>query len=125
MVKTLEPGLVIKGDHDSLMTALQNLIVNAIDVVRMRARIEIDVEVVYQDWLDIKVVDQGPGIAPEVQEKIFEPFYTSRAKGTGLGLAVVRTVAEAHGGEVWVESKLGQGAQFGLRLPLYKNRGVL
>lgn len=120
VVSSLSPGLVIKGDHDSLMTALQNLVVNSIDVVRLRAKIDISVDIFYQDWIDIKVSDQGPGIASDIQDKVFEPFFTSRAKGTGLGLAVVRTVAEAHGGEAWVESKLGQGAQFGLRLPLYK-----
>lgn len=118
------PGLVIKGDHDSLLTAMQNLIVNAIDVVRLRAKIEIRVEEVYSGWVDLAVIDQGPGVPKDVQEKIFEPFYTSRAKGTGLGLAVVRTVAEAHGGEVWVESAPGQGAHFYLRLPLFLGERV-
>ncbi len=119
-VSPVVAGLVVKGDKDSLMTALQNLVVNAIDVVRMRAKIELSVREVYDDWVDIIVSDQGPGIETAIQEKIFEPFFTSRAKGTGLGLAVVRTVAEAHGGEAWVKSVVGQGAQFGIRLPLLK-----
>jgi two-component system sensor histidine kinase FlrB len=119
-VSPVSAGLVVKGDKDSLMTALQNLVVNAIDVVRMRAKIELSVREVYDDWVDIIVTDQGPGIEGAIQEKIFEPFFTSRAKGTGLGLAVVRTVAEAHGGEAWVKSVVGQGAQFGIRLPLLK-----
>lgn len=119
-IQNKAPGLVVKGDHDSLMTALQNLVVNAIDVVRMRANIDIQIHDVGDGWVDLIVSDQGPGIDASIQEKIFEPFYTSRAKGTGLGLAVVRTVAEAHGGEAWVRSKLGQGAQFGIRLPLIK-----
>lgn len=124
MLHPVAPGLVIKGDRDSLMTAMQNLVVNAVDVVRYKARVEIKVNAVYDNWVDLVVSDQGPGIEPAIQEKIFEPFYTSRAKGTGLGLAVVRTVAEAHGGEVWVRSVLGRGAQFGIRLPLCK-QGVV
>lgn len=120
VVKTAPPGLVVKGDKDSLITALQNLVINAIDIVRVKAKIEIKINRVYDDWVDLVVIDQGPGIDESIQEKIFEPFYTSRAKGTGLGLAVVRTVAEAHGGEVWVKSVLGRGAQFGIRLPLVK-----
>lgn len=120
VVKTSPPGLVVKGDKDSLITALQNLVINAIDIVRVKAKIEIKIVRVYDDWVDLVVIDQGPGIDESIQEKIFEPFYTSRAKGTGLGLAVVRTVAEAHGGEVWVKSVLGRGAQFGIRLPLAK-----
>lgn len=117
-IKNLQPGLVIQGDMDSLLTALQNLVVNAIDIVRLRARISLQVQVLDGAWVEFQVIDQGPGIDQQAQEKIFDPFYTSRAKGTGLGLAVVRTVAEAHGGEVWVESEVGKGATFGIKLPL-------
>ncbi|UQB41690.1 PAS domain-containing protein [Thiomicrospira microaerophila] len=110
----------VRGDRDSMITALQNLVINAIDVVRLKASIRVSVALYNEKWVDLIVSDQGPGIALDVQEKIFEPFFTSRAKGTGLGLAVVRTIAEAHGGEVWLKSQLGKGAQFGIRLPLCK-----
>ncbi|WP_044408961.1 sensor histidine kinase [Thiomicrospira microaerophila] len=119
----VEQALWVRGDYDSLMTALQNLIVNAIDVVRARAKIRIYVQLDGADWVNLIVADQGPGIEAAIQEKIFEPFYTSRAKGTGLGLAVVRTIAEAHGGQCWVNSKVGEGARFGIRLPLTTQKG--
>jgi len=112
------PGMVVSGDMDALVTALQNLIGNAIDVVGSKAKIEVTVNKYSKDRVDIVVSDKGPGIKAEQLEKIFEPFYTSRAKGTGLGLAVVRAIAEAHNGEVWVKSIVGYGSQFGLRLPL-------
>ncbi|WFE69005.1 ATP-binding protein [Thiomicrospira sp. R3] len=119
----LEPvskSISIRGDRDSIITALQNLVVNAIDVVRLRAKITISMVLVGEEWVDLIVTDQGPGVTKDVQDKIFEPFFTSRAKGTGLGLAVVRTIAEAHGGEVWLKSLPGKGAKFGIRLPICK-----
>ncbi|SFR59311.1 PAS domain-containing sensor histidine kinase [Thiomicrospira sp. ALE5] len=106
----------VLGDADALQTALQNLVVNATDVVKEQAVIRLAVYL-KPDWVDLIVCDNGPGISADLYEKIFEPFYTSRAKGTGLGLAVVRAVAEAHGGHVWVESTEGKGSCFGLRLP--------
>ena len=120
VLEPIKGAVCIRGDRDSIMTALQNLVINAIDVVRLRAKITLSASFQGSEWVDLIVSDEGPGIAQEVQEKIFEPFFTSRAKGTGLGLAVVRTIAEAHGGEVWLKSQLGKGAQFGIRLPLCK-----
>lgn len=116
----VQGALCIRGDRDSIMTALQNLVINAIDVVRLRAKVTLSASLYGSEWVDLIVSDEGPGIAQDVQEKVFEPFFTSRAKGTGLGLAVVRTIAEAHGGEVWLKSQLGKGAKFGIRLPLCK-----
>lgn len=118
------PGLVITGDKDALMTALQNLVGNAIDVVGQNAAIEVSVNKLPANKVDLVVSDKGPGIESSKLEKIFEPFYTSRAKGTGLGLAVVRAIAEAHNGEVWVKSIVGYGTQFGLRLPLTSTKEV-
>lgn len=112
------PGLIVMGDKDALITALQNLVNNAIDIVGSNAQIEVTVNKLPNKLVDIVIHDKGPGIETGRLEKIFEPFYTSRAKGTGLGLAVVRAIAEAHGGEVWVKSVVGFGSQFGLRLPL-------
>ena len=118
------PGLVVTGDKDALMTALQNLVGNAIDVVGQKAEIAVTVNKLSADKVDLVVSDKGPGISSDRLEKIFEPFYTSRAKGTGLGLAVVRAIAEAHNGEVWVKSIVGYGTQFGLRLPLTSKKEV-
>ncbi len=117
-----EENLVVMGDKDALLTALQNLIGNAIDVVGQNAGIQVVVNPISSKQVDVVVVDNGPGIEPELLEKVFEPFYTSRAKGTGLGLAVVRAIAEAHGGKAWVKSIVGHGSRFGIRLPLVAAR---
>ncbi|MDX1795987.1 MAG: ATP-binding protein [Hydrogenovibrio sp.] len=115
------PDVEIAGDSDALVTALQNLVMNAIDVVQHNADITIMVtqpEETKYNMVDIKVMDKGPGIDESLIQKVFEPFYTSRAQGTGLGLAVVRAVAEAHDGEAWVASTPGEGATFAMRLPV-------
>jgi signal transduction histidine kinase len=69
--------------------------------------------------VELRVTDDGPGIAVEDAPHIFERFYTTRRhdKGTGLGLALVRAIVEAHGGSVGVTSQLGQGATFSASLP--------
>lgn len=118
----ISPGLVVLGDQDALLTALQNLVNNAMDISQTGAVIEVSVNVLSPKRVDLIVTDQGPGLAEHLLEKVFEPFYTSRARGTGLGLAVVRAIAEAHQGEAWVRSIVGRGATFGLRLPLYEQK---
>jgi len=117
-------NLAVMGDKDALLTALQNLIGNAMDVVGKGAKIQVLVNQLSEKQVDLVVMDYGPGIEDALLEKIFEPFYTSRAKGTGLGLAVVRAIAEAHGGTAWVKSITGHGSRFGIRLPLIAVREV-
>ena len=109
----------ILGDFDALITALQNLVLNAVSIAQEGIHIEVSVAQNKTGFIDLIVNDNGPGIEEALHEKIFEPFYTSRAKGTGLGLAVVRAVAEAHGGEAWVYSVPPNGARFVIRLPRY------
>jgi len=120
----VEKALMIMGDKDALLTALQNLVGNAIDVVGKGAKIQVLVNQLSEKQVDLVVMDYGPGIEDALLDKIFEPFYTSRAKGTGLGLAVVRAIAEAHGGTAWVKSIAGHGSRFGIRLPLITVREV-
>ena len=67
--------------------------------------------------LRLVVEDNGPGLAPELYERVFEPFYTTRPNGLGVGLAISRSLAESHGGRLWAESARGRGARFGLDLP--------
>jgi two-component system sensor histidine kinase FlrB len=116
MLVPLAEDCAVRGDLAALTTALQSLIVNAIDVVKDSADITLSARIEGQ-WVCLIVSDKGPGIAPDLQEKVFEPFYTSRAQGTGLGLAVTRAVAQAHHGKVTLVSKLGEGSEFCLWLP--------
>src|SRR5207245_10481044 len=67
--------------------------------------------------IDVAIGDDGPGIPPDKKEKIFEPYYTTKDKGTGIGLATVRHNVELYGGAVRVESALGKGARFTLLFP--------
>jgi len=70
------------------------------------------------EWVTVSVADTGAGIPEENLEKIFEPLFTTRAKGIGLGLALVKTLVEGHGGTIRVESQVGEGSTFTVRLPL-------
>jgi len=69
-------------------------------------------------WLEFSVADVGPGIAPEVQSKLFTPFFTTKSEGMGLGLSLCRTVVEQHGGQLVFESNPPQGTIFRFTLPL-------
>jgi len=68
-------------------------------------------------WIEFSVADIGPGIAPEVAEQLFTPFFTTKAEGMGLGLSLCRTVIEQHGGNLVFESSPPQGAVFRFTLP--------
>jgi signal transduction histidine kinase len=110
-------------DADAVGQALANLIDNAIKYSGDDRALTVDARVVDQH-LVVAVSDRGIGIAREEQAKIFEKFYrvgrsdTQGRRGSGVGLALVRHVAEAHGGDVMVESTPGEGSCFSLRLPL-------
>lgn len=106
-----------EGNRDALLTSLQNLVNNALDVSGGEVNITFRLLPTEEGGVEFQVEDDGPGIPKSMQEQIFEPFYTSRARGTGLGLAVVQAVADAHGGEARVESVEGEGALFAIRLP--------
>jgi signal transduction histidine kinase len=65
----------------------------------------------------LAVTDSGPGIAPEARARLFEPYYTTKARGLGLGLAIARQIVEAHGGAIDVEAVQGGGSRFRVTLP--------
>lgn len=100
---------------DMVVGALVNLISNAIEWGA--GNVEVGA-CVAGDRLQLTVTDDGPGIAEDIAGRIFEPFFTTRSGGTGLGLAVVRSVAEAFGGTVGCERACAGGARFSLSLPL-------
>ena len=66
----------------------------------------------------IAVIDDGAGIAPELHARIFEPLFTTKSKGTGLGLAVVATMLKRHGCSISVKSEIGRGTEFAIEIPL-------
>ena len=103
------------GNEDALRGALWNLINNANEAGAKR--IALEVRAPDTATIRITVSDNGPGIAQAQQQKLFEPFYTTKTNGTGLGLAVVDSVARAHGGRVDCHSVPGQGTCFGMTLP--------
>jgi two-component system sensor histidine kinase FlrB len=105
----------LDGNRTALTAALTNLITNAFEsspnvVVQLQAQLR-------ADRVEFTVHDNGPGIAPSIQSRVFEPFFSTRPAGTGLGLAVVKTVTEAHGGALALDSTPEHGTRIGIDLP--------
>jgi two-component system sensor histidine kinase FlrB len=109
-------AIEIVGNREALATALENLLVNALQAAGEGARVQIRVQRLDRQWLQISISDNGPGIPAQERARIFEPFHTTRNEGTGLGLAVVRAVVEAHGGRVDVDGARPGGACFRVML---------
>lgn len=115
-----------------LEQAVANLVINARDAVGRQGRIELQVDERLLDdvaarsvsggrpgrFARLRVSDDGPGIPLELQRRVFDPLFTTKPMGTGLGLAVVSRVVEQHRGFVSVQSEPGRGATFELYLPV-------
>lgn len=116
----IEPRLpLVNGDRVQLQQVLVNLVVNAGQALSTHSGsrlIELSASRAGDDGVAIAVRDTGPGIAAEHLQRLFDPFFTTRSQGMGMGLAISRTIAEAHGGRLAVESRPGQGATFTLLL---------
>jgi len=104
-------------DRDLVMRAVGNLMQNAVDACEGRGVITVESAEDGPFWT-LHVTDQGPGVSEEAAARLFDPFFTTRAKGTGLGLAFVAQVARVHGGSVSFVNLDQGGARFTLKLPL-------
>lgn len=119
----LNPKTTILGNETAISGAVSNLLHNAIQASDKNSTIKVLMNVVKKDakpFVSISIVDQGKGIDETKMSNIFEPFYTSKSQGTGLGLAVVKSVAQSHKGQIFARNnKNGVGACFELLLPSF------
>ncbi|MBQ0724333.1 MAG: two-component sensor histidine kinase [Cycloclasticus sp.] len=115
-VSDQEKRLIIS--EDALSGAIANLIDNALDAINADGRIVCDFKLLAKQGLVISIKDEGIGLSAEQQKRIFDPFYTNKMNGTGLGLAVVKQVVDAHSGRVVCVSEVGLGTTMTLTLPV-------
>jgi PAS domain S-box-containing protein len=113
----------VRVDAVRLRQALHNLIKNALEAIgeAHKPQLQVATRVLHEDreaWVELSVADNGPGLPTDFGERWFEPYTSSKARGTGIGLAVVKKIAEEHGGSVRAENRAQGGAVFTLRLPL-------
>ena len=121
------PSVTVMGDTDELRAAISNLIDNAVKYSGSNVSIRIDTAKRDSKYVALRVQDQGVGIDKTELKRVFKRFYrvpgpiTTRLKGTGLGLYIVRSVAKRHGGRAWAESDgPGRGSTFWLQLPILR-----
>lgn len=112
----------VLADADQVKQALLNLFMNAIDAMRPHGgRLRVILEKTRAGGV-VRIEDSGPGIPPENLSRLFEPFFTGKKGGTGLGLSVTRHIFKKNAGKIRVESRPGRGTQFLLSLPLVETR---
>ena len=115
-----EPGLSpVLIDKIQIQQVLLNLIRNAMEAMAESPRREIVISAIPADgdMIEIRVADSGPGLAPHVREKLFQPFTTTKAHGMGVGLSICRSIVDAHGGRLWAADNPGGGTLFCFTLP--------
>jgi len=110
-----------QGDRVHIQQVLLNLILNGMDAMndipKSRRSLVVGVQKTRNDNLQVSVSDCGAGIDPDHAVHLFEPFFTTKANGMGMGLAISKTIIEAHGGDIWVASRGAEGTTFTFLLP--------
>jgi signal transduction histidine kinase len=118
VVQDVPADLVLTVERRRIESVLGNLVANAVEAMPHGGSVHVSAVQVERSVV-IRVLDTGPGIAPEIRERLFQPFVTARkANGWGLGLTNARQAVIEHGGEIWLESPSGRGACFAFRLPM-------
>jgi two-component system, NtrC family, sensor histidine kinase HydH len=117
IVREIDELPPIQLDPEQFKQALWNLIINAQQAMEDSGTLTVRAKPL-NEQVQIDIEDTGNGIDPDVQEKIFELFVSTKDEGTGVGLAIVKQVVEGHGGQISVESQPGQGTTFSIRLPV-------
>ena len=110
-------GTDIRVDRDLMKQAVLNVVVNAIEAMPEGGELRFE-SAVQEDQAEIRISDTGPGIPPEVRDKIFRLYFTTKKEGSGIGLAMTFRVVQLHDGTIDVSSEPGAGTTFALRLPL-------
>ena len=115
--RTVPPVMV---DRVQIQQVVLNLLRNSLDVLKdyPERRISVVTALVLDGMAEVAVEDSGPGIAPEIRDRLFAPFTTTKETGTGIGLSMSRSIIEAHGGQIWTESNGDGGATFRFSVPL-------
>src|SRR3981189_1122427 len=117
--------LNVKGDAVQLQQVGLNLIINAIDAISEAGAKEREVNVTTNlsgTSAEIRIGDTGPGIATGDLKNVFDPFFTTKSQGMGMGLAIARTIVEAHHGQVSAQNQSSGGALFTIKLPIARSR---
>ena len=109
---------LLYADENGLKQLFMNLLLNSIEATPRGGRVEVLIEEVPDSKINIWVSDNGSGISSEKLSKIFQPFFTTKKAGTGLGLATCKRIVSDHGGEIRVESELKKGTRFSIEFPL-------
>jgi len=112
----------LTGDENELKQLFMNLILNSLEAIQEEGNVWVKITSPFDSRVSVEVTDDGPGIPSEQLGKIFQPFFTSKKNGTGLGLATCKRIVANHGGLIQVQSKVGEGTRFTIDLAL--NSGV-
>jgi two-component system sensor histidine kinase AtoS len=109
---------MILADAELLKLVIQNFLLNAVHAINGSGSIQVDVQTI-GSVCRVTVTDSGPGIPPEIREKLFTPFFTTKARGTGLGLSTAKRFVEAQGGTIAIESPSTGGTAVSIELPRF------
>jgi signal transduction histidine kinase len=113
--------LFIYADKDKILRVFNNILKNAMQSIPENRKGEITINLAEShESVVIEIKDNGSGIPQNMEDKLYEPNFTTKTSGTGLGLAIVKNIIEEFGGAIWHESKLNEGTSFFISLPIYK-----
>jgi two-component system sensor kinase FixL len=118
----------VNGDRIQIQQVILNLILNSTEAL-MHAKVKSGLIVLKSheedgQFITLSVRDNGPGIGTQAMEHLFDPFYTTKKEGLGMGLAISRSIIEEHGGRLWAENNQDGGATFYFTVPIIKKESI-
>ncbi len=117
-----EQEVTVNGDGEQLRMAFKNIIKNAVEAMDGKGTLKITVGADADGQAEVSFADSGPGVAQEDLDKIFQPLFSTKAKGIGFGLSIAKMIIDKHGGTIEAKTEPGKGTNIIMRLPLYPDK---